>query len=47
MPMMKRTVQEDDYRTEVRFKDKNLLKTKILAFSGSQSTQICKLQIQT
>jgi hypothetical protein len=31
MPMMKGTVQEDDYRTEVRFKDKNLLKIKIFS----------------
>jgi hypothetical protein len=28
MPTMKGTVQEDDYRTEVRIKDKNLLKLK-------------------
>jgi hypothetical protein len=30
MPTMKGAVQEDDYRTEVRFKDKNLFKIKIL-----------------
>jgi hypothetical protein len=41
MPTMKGTVQEDDYRTEVQFKDKNLLKIKILASSGSHSTRIC------
>ncbi len=46
MPTMKGTVQEDDYRTEVRFKDKNLLKIKIFASSGSQSTWICKLWIR-
>ncbi len=46
MPTMKGTVQEDDYRTEVRFKDKNLLKIKILASSGSQSTRIRKLRIR-
>jgi hypothetical protein len=39
-PTMKGTVQEDDYQTEVWFKDKNLLKLKILASSGSQSTRI-------
>jgi hypothetical protein len=44
MPTMKGTVQEDDCRTEVRFKDKNLLKIKILASSGSHSTRICKLR---
>jgi hypothetical protein len=43
---MKGTVQEDDYRTEVRFKDENLLKVKILASSGSQSTRICRLRIR-
>jgi hypothetical protein len=41
MPTMKGTVPEDDYRTEVRFKDKNLPKIKILASSGSHSTRIC------
>jgi hypothetical protein len=46
MPRMKGTVREDDYRTEVRFKDKNLLKIKILASSGSQSTRICRLRIR-
>jgi hypothetical protein len=35
------TMKEDDYRTEVWFKDKNLLKSKILASSGSHSTRIC------
>jgi hypothetical protein len=45
MPTMKGTVQEDNCRTEVRLKDKNLLKIKILASSGSHSTQICKLRI--
>jgi hypothetical protein len=30
MPTMKGAVQEDDYRTEVRFKDKNPLKIKVL-----------------
>jgi hypothetical protein len=43
---MKGTVQEDDYRTEVWFKDKNLLKIKILASSGSHSARICKLRIR-
>jgi hypothetical protein len=46
MPTMEGTVQEDDYRTEVRFKDKNLLKIKVLASSGSQSTRICRLRIR-
>ncbi len=43
---MEGTVQEDDYRTEVWFEDKNLLKIKVFASSGSQRTQICKLQIR-
>ena len=33
---MEGTVQEDDYLTKVRFIDKNLLKTKVFASSGSQ-----------
>jgi hypothetical protein len=41
MPTMKGTVQEDDYRTEVPIKDKNLSKIKVLASSGSHSTRIC------
>jgi hypothetical protein len=43
---MKGAVQEDDYRTEVQFKDKNLLKNKSFSSSGSQSTRICKLRIR-
>jgi hypothetical protein len=38
MPTMQGTVQEDDYRTEVRFKDKNLLKNQsffLLRFTES------------
>ncbi len=34
--------QEDDYRTEVRFKDKNLLKIKVFASSGSHRVRIRK-----
>ena len=45
-PTMKGTVQEDDYRTEVRFKDKNLFKNRSFASSGSQRTRICKLRIR-
>jgi hypothetical protein len=37
---MEGTVQEDDYRTEVRFKDKNLLKIKVFASSGSHRVRI-------
>jgi hypothetical protein len=36
MPMMEGTVQEDDYRTKVRFKDENLFKNLSFASSGSQ-----------
>jgi hypothetical protein len=36
MPTMEGTVQEDDYGTEVWFKDKNLLKNQSFASSGSQ-----------
>jgi hypothetical protein len=39
---MKGTVQEDDYQTEVRFKDKNLLKIK--NFSLLRFTQHPDLQ---
>jgi hypothetical protein len=38
MPTMEGTVQEDDYRTEVQFKDKNLLKNQsfcLLRFTES------------
>jgi hypothetical protein len=40
MPTMEGTVQEDNYRTEVQFKDKNLLKNKSFASSGSQRVRI-------
>ncbi len=46
MPTMEGTVQEGDYRTEVRFKDKNLFKNQSFASSGSQRTRICKLRIR-
>jgi hypothetical protein len=38
--------QEDVYRTEVRFKDKNLLKIKVFASSGSHRVRIRGLQIR-
>ena len=40
MPTMEGTVQEDDYQTEVRFKDKNLLKIKVFTSSGSHRVWI-------
>jgi hypothetical protein len=43
---MEGTVQEDDYRTEVRFKDKNLLKIKVFASSGSHRVRIRELRIR-
>jgi hypothetical protein len=46
MPTMEGTVQEDDYRTEVRFKDKNAFKNQSFASSASQRTRICKLRIR-
>jgi hypothetical protein len=46
MPTMEGTVQEDDYRTKVRFKDKNLLKNQSFASSGSQRARIRGLRIQ-
>ncbi len=42
MPTMEGTVQEDDYQTEVRFKDKNLLKNQgfcLLRFTESPDPQ--------
>jgi hypothetical protein len=42
---MEETVQEDDYRTEVRFKDKNLLKIKVFASSCSHRVRIRELRI--
>jgi hypothetical protein len=46
MPTMEGTVQEDGYRTEVRFKDKNLLKNQTFASSGSQRARIRRLGIR-
>jgi hypothetical protein len=46
MPTMEGTVQEDDYRTEVQFKDKNLLKNQSFASSGSQRVRIRGLRIR-
>jgi hypothetical protein len=43
MPTMEGTVQEDDYRTEVRFKEKNLLKNQsfcLLRFTESPDPRI-------
>jgi hypothetical protein len=45
MPTMEGTVQEDDYGTEVWFKDKNLLKNQSFASSGSQRARIRRLRI--
>jgi hypothetical protein len=44
MPTMKGTVEEDDYRTEVRFTDKTLLKIKnfsLLRFTQHPDLQYC------
>jgi hypothetical protein len=46
MPTMEGTVQEDDYQTEVRFKDKIYLKIKVFASSGSQRIRIRGLWIR-
>ncbi len=46
MPTMKGAVQEDDYQTEVRLKDKKIYLKSRLSSSGSQSTRICKLRIR-
>ena len=46
MHTMEGTVQEDDYRTEVRFKDKIYLKIKAFASSGSQRVRIRGLRIR-
>jgi hypothetical protein len=40
MPTMKGTVQEDDYRTEVRFKDKNLFIIKIFLLRFTENPDL-------